>query len=230
MFRREHHIHIATILQSLNSQLLDRYHCLFGGGTAIVLAREEYRESVDIDFLISNREGYLQLRNLMKEKGIAAVTRPDFSIKTVRDIRIDQYGIRTMLKVGDTEIKFEIVFESRLDLKPPVATDKICGVSILTDLDMGATKLLANSDRWSDDSVFSRDLIDLAMVGLDKGSLKMAIKKAELAYGASVQRDLTKAIATLAQRKGRLDECMDALKIDSLPKASLWKYIRDLER
>ena len=29
---------------------------------------------------------------------------------------------------------------------------------------MTASKLLANSDRWADDGVFSRDLIDLAML------------------------------------------------------------------
>ena len=33
---------------------------------------------------------------------------------------------------------------------------------------MGTTKLLANSDRFADDSVNSRDLIDLAMLDLDK--------------------------------------------------------------
>lgn len=63
MFEREHHLRIATILQSLNTDLLDQHDCLFGGGTAIVLSHEEYRESLDIDFLISNRSGYQALRN-----------------------------------------------------------------------------------------------------------------------------------------------------------------------
>ena len=38
------------------------------------------------------------------------------------------------------------------------------GFSALTILDMAACKLLANSDRWADDGVFSRVLTDLAMI------------------------------------------------------------------
>lgn len=228
MFKREHHIRIATVLQSLDAELLRRYHCLFGGGTAIVLARDEYRESADVDFLVSDREGYQKLRHLLTGNGIRAILREGLAIETTRDIRADQYGIRTMLLVGDTEIKFEIVFESRIELEPPVMDQNTCGVSTLTALDMATTKLLANSDRWSDDSVYSRDLIDLAMVGLKRDSLQTAIQKAERAYGESIKRDLEKAITSLSQRKGRLEKCMEALKIDSLPKALLWKYIRDL--
>lgn len=228
MFKREHHIRIATILQSLDADLLDKHHCLFGGGTAIVLARNEYRESVDLDFLVSDRAGYQALRQLLTEKGINAITRKGMPLISLRDIRADQYGIRTMLKANDTEIKFEIVFEARIQLAPPKDEQKICGVSILAPLDMATTKLLANSDRWSDDSVFSRDLIDLAMIGLDKKSLSQAKQKAATAYGDSIERDLEKAISTLSKRKGRLEECMTALKMDTVPKALLWKCIRDL--
>lgn len=228
MFKREHHMRIATVLQAMDSEVLDQYHCLFGGGTAIVLARNEYRESIDIDFLISDREGYQKLRQLFKQDGIKSITREGLKIETARDVRVDQYGIRTMLLVGDVEIKFEIVFESRISLEPDLKNQNICGISVLSDLDMAATKLLANSDRWADDSVYSRDIIDLAMVGLTRESLKKAIKKSEQAYGDSIHKDLEKAISSLSQRKGRLEECMDALKID-IPKALLWKNIRELK-
>lgn len=228
MFDREHHIRIATILQSLDAELLDQHHCLFGGGTAIALARNEYRESVDIDFLISDHTGYQNLRHLLTGKGLQVIARPGLQLTSVRDIRTDQYGIRAMLRVGDFEIKFEIVFESRIQLESPHFEQKICGISILTPLDMAATKLLANSDRWSDDSIYSRDLIDLAMVGLSREELKLANKKASEAYGESVRRDLIKAIDYLAKRKGRLEHCMSALKINTVPKALLWKSIRGL--
>jgi len=69
-----------------------------------------------------------------------------------RKIRADQYRIQTMLRVGDVEIKFEIVFEARIQLEAPITDHKICGISTLTPLDMTATKLLANSDLWADDS------------------------------------------------------------------------------
>lgn len=228
LFKREHHNRIATILQALNADMLDQNGCLFGDGTAIVLARNEYRESVDIDFLVSDLSGYRFLRQILTGKGITAITRPGMQITTVRDIRADQYGIRTMLRAGESELKFEIVFESRIELENPIAEQKICGISTLTPLDMGATKLLANSDRWSDDSVHSRDLIDLAMVGLSKDGLTHAKQKAISAYGDSVERDLHKAIDALAARRERLEQCMDALKIDTFPKALLWKKIKSL--
>ncbi|MGZ3747863.1 MAG: nucleotidyl transferase AbiEii/AbiGii toxin family protein [Pseudobdellovibrionaceae bacterium] len=228
MFEKEHHLRIATILQALNADLLDQHNCLFGGGTAIVLSHGEYRESIDIDFLVSDRSGYQALRHLLKEQGIKAIARAGMELISTREVRADQYGIRTMLRVAESEIKFEIVLEGRIALQKPISADRICGVSTLTSLDMAACKLLANSDRWSDDSVFSRDLIDLAMLRLPRSSLKQAIDKAASAYGKSIERDLTNAIHTLSKRKGRLEECMAALKIDRIPKALLWKLIRDL--
>ena len=229
MFNRDHHKRVATILQSLDAELLAKHHCLFGGGTAIVLAREEYRESVDIDFIISDRAGYQELRTLLTGQGLASIVRPGMQLSSLREIRADQYGIRTMLRADDVQIKFEIVLEARIELEAPIADQRICGVSVLTPIDMAATKLLANSDRWSDDSVNSRDLIDLAMVDLTKDELKVALGKAKGAYGASVERDLAKAIESLSQRKGRLEQCMKALKIDTLPKARLLQKIRDLQ-
>lgn len=228
LFKRQHHIQIANVLQSLDSSILDQYRCYFGGGTAIVLSRDEYRESIDIDFLVSDKAGYQKIRQLLTSQGIKAIARPGMSIETVRDIRADQYGIRTMLRAGVAEIKFEIVFEARIQLEVPSSELKICGISPLTLLDMATTKLLANSDRWNDSAVNSRDIIDLAMLGLSNSELNLAIEKASEAYGESITRDLTKAIDALEQRKDRLEECMRNLKINTVPKAVLWSEIRKL--
>lgn len=230
MFEREHHIRIASILQALDSRILDEHKCFFGGGTAIVLSRNEFRESLDIDFLVSDLAGYRALRSLLTEqRSIQALVRAGMSLTQIQDIRADQYGIRTLLRATGMEIKFEIVYESRIHFEESEVRDRICGVSVLTPLDMAACKLLANSDRWSDDGVFSRDLIDLAMLELPKRRLTRAIEKAASAYGSSVERDLAKAIDTLAGRKGRLESCMSALKIDDVPKALLWKRIKALK-
>lgn len=231
MFRRKHHMRIATVLQALDGDLLEKHGCLFGGGTAIVLSHDEYRESIDVDFLISNRSGYQALRHLLTgDSGIQSIVRKGMELSSVRKIRADQYGIRTMLSVAETEIKFEIVLEGRIQLEKPTANDRICGVATLTELDIASSKLLANSDRWSDDSVFSRDLIDLAMLNMRRPSLRLAIEKAAGAYGKSVERDLFKAIDSLSKRKDRLEECMAALQMDNVPKALLWKRIRDLKK
>jgi hypothetical protein len=234
LFEREHHRRVASVLQALDARRLHAHQCLFGGGTALVLRYGEYRESVDIDFLVSQREGYRALRQLLSGKaGVQAICRagidpaPVFS--QTREVRADQYGIRTMLRVADVEIKFEIVLEARITLDAPGAGDLLCGVATLTPLDAAASKLLANSDRWRDDAALSRDLIDLAMMQPGKALLRQAIAKAEGAYGASIEADLRKAIQHLRQRPHRLDHCMQAMRMTTVPKALLWKRIKALE-
>ena len=61
LFRRQHHNDILCALRCLNGSLLLDAECYFGGGTAIVLNIDEYRESVDIDFLCASQEGYTAL-------------------------------------------------------------------------------------------------------------------------------------------------------------------------
>lgn len=65
MFERPHHRRIAAVLSALDGRLLREANCLFGGGTAIALRFGEYRESVDIDFLVSDVGSYRQLRQLL---------------------------------------------------------------------------------------------------------------------------------------------------------------------
>ena len=237
MFERAHHRRIASVLEALDPQLLEANGCLFGGGTAIALKHGEYRESRDIDFLVSDLAGYRTLRQRLGGKhGIAELTRPGAKLSQAREIRADQYGIRTLLVVLEAKIKFEIVLEGRIALERPGPDDRICGVATLTTLDMATSKLLANSDRWADDSVNSRDLIDLAILGLDARTLRKALDKAAGAYGAAVERDLKKAIEALRRRRGRLTDCMSALQmvevppgLTPVPPAVLWKRIRALD-
>jgi hypothetical protein len=161
--------------------------------------------------------------------GISAVVRDGATLKQTREVRADQYGIRTMLEVDGREIKFEIVLEGRIELAPASTTDTACGIATLTPLDMVTSKLLANSDRWSDDGVFSRDLIDLAMMAPKRALFQQAMVKAEHAYGASVAQDLAKAIHQLTARQDRLERCMTAMEMQ-IPKAVLWQKMRALEK
>lgn len=62
MFKRAHHDRIARLLCRMNARLLDNAGCFFAGGTAIVMSLDEYRESVDIDFVVSSRAGYAAIR------------------------------------------------------------------------------------------------------------------------------------------------------------------------
>ena len=231
LFERPHHQRIAHVLSVLNGPLLRENNCLFGGGTVITLRYGEYRESADIDFLVSDVAGYRNLRQLLTGvSGIAAIVREDAEPLTQdRQIRTDQYGIRTLLRVADQLIKFEIILEGRIELAAPKTGDVVCSIATLTPLDMATSKLLANSDRWGDDGVFNRDIIDLAMMNPSLVLQRQAVAKAETAYGQAIRQDLDKALQRLQNRHGWLERCMQAMAID-LPKAVVWKNLRALRK
>ncbi len=209
----------------LDAPLLAEHNCWFGGGTAIVLAHGEFRESVDIDFLVSDQQSYRQLRQMVRDRGLHALATRELELG--RTPFVDGYGIRTSVLVAGVAIKFEIIHEGRLDLDTPSSGDEICGVQHLTCTDQVATKLLANDDRWADTSTFSRDLIDLAMMKPDTAALQAGARKAVDAYGTTVGESLNKAVTYLQDRPQRLDESIRALKIDA-PRAVVWQSIRDL--
>lgn len=227
MFKRLHHQYIDRVLSALNAPLLLDNHCLFGGGTAIALRYGEFRESVDIDFLVSDIECYRNLRQLMTSPpGIDAILHEGAEkLEQSRSVRADQYGIRTMLLVDNYPIKFEIILEGRIQLDSPDPQDKICGIATLTLLDMVTSKLLANSDRWRDNVVFGRDLIDLAVMKPSRKLMQAAMVKAEKAYGRSISQDLNKAIDRMQTEDGWMERCMHALSIE-IPKALLWQKVR----
>src|SRR5215203_2354067 len=62
LFERPHHRRIAALLRALDADLFAASDCWFGGGTAMALRYGEYRQSVDIDFLVSETKGYRALR------------------------------------------------------------------------------------------------------------------------------------------------------------------------
>ena len=231
MFERPHHQRIAQVLNALNGPLLRERECLFGGGTAIALRYGEYRESVDVDFLVSNADHYRELRNaLTSATGLAAILRASsLPLAQAGQLTADQYGIRARVVVDGEPLKIEIVREARMVLEAPGRGDAICGIATLTPLDMAASKLLANSDRWPDDGVFSRDLIDLAMMKPSLPLLRKAVAKAQGAYGASVLRDLERAIERMQARTGWLERCLQAMAISD-PPAAVWQRIRALRR
>jgi hypothetical protein len=226
MFTRDHHQRIALILQELNPERLESHGCLFGGGTA-----SEYRESADIDFMVSNLAGYRELRQLVRrDNSLASLWKsPSPPIQEKREPLTDQYGIHTRLSIKGVSVKFEIVLEGRISLDQPSLSDQVCGISCLTAGDMACSKLLANSDRWNDDSVFSRDIHDLAHLPLKRVVLAAAISKSEAAYGTSIRVDVNKAVDKLKRQPGWLERCQTMLCIES-PRAVLWQKLKHLER
>lgn len=230
MFKREHHEKIHQVLLALDAEFLRHHYCYFGGGTAIVLRAGEYRESMDIDFLVADIAAYRELRRELQDPQVLGkllgIGRGPVS--TAPEIRADQYGIRTRLPLAGDVIKFEIVFEARIPFDEPSPEDRVAGVSTLTASDLGASKLLANVDRWADAGVFSRDILDLAMLELNPSQWNAARAKAEAAYGGAVFRDARKAIAGLHHNPERLSTCLKALAVD-VPAALMLERLKRLE-
>lgn len=209
MFNRPHHRHIAELLSAFDSELLARANCYFGGGTAIVMALDEYRESVDVDFICADRAGYRELRSATKPPTLGALLRKP--VKHLRDLRTERDKISTYLEIEGTPIRVEFVLEGRIDVSGNL--DPALGVPVLDHPDMYAEKLLANADRGLDRSVMSRDLIDLAMMTRAWGPIPHeALVKARGAYGHSIDVSYGQSLALMKNRP-YLDSCLAKMQM-----------------
>ena len=231
MFKREHHQRLARVLGQLDAVKLRRLNCFFGGGTAIALRFGEWRESVDLDFLVSDLGCYRELRYQVTQANslqpLQLADCPPFTEQ--REPLVDQYGIRFRLLVDQQPIKFEIVHEGRMVFEAPTQSDQVLGVATLNLEDQVASKLLANSDRWNDDSVFSRDLLDLAVLPVSDQEWGRAVDKAECAYGLSIRRDLRRALQRMCEQPGWLERCQQMLAIQA-SSTELRQQLQRLER
>jgi Nucleotidyl transferase AbiEii toxin, Type IV TA system len=211
-FRRPSHRKVADVLSRLDGPFLKGAGCYFGGGTRIVLELGEYRESRDIDFLCASREGYRQLRETISESSLGEIA-PD-TVRLAREVRGDQYGIRTWIDCGELKLKFEILREARIDL----AAMKVprIGVACLDHAHAFAEKLLANADRGLDASTLSRDAVDLAFM-MSSWPVAPAVRGLEIAraaYGADVDRKLVSAVTRLREDRPWRARCIEGLGIE----------------
>ena len=58
VYRRAHHQGIAHVLHALDADVLRANGCWLGGSTCMALRFGEYRESVDIDFMVADAQGW----------------------------------------------------------------------------------------------------------------------------------------------------------------------------
>ena len=222
-FRLEHHNKILTILECLDSEVLLEGSAYFGGGTLLALDFEEYRWSNDIDFIASvGTEGYKYLRKVVFDGGYEALFRDLNKIKIGRGTT-NQYGIRMIVFVDDVPIKTEIIAETRFQPDPP-RYPKWSPVPCLSLYDCFTSKLLSNSDRFMDDSVEARDLIDLAVLRLQSPIPPISIDKAEKAY--EVMRPLLMAIQRFQSRPNYREKFFVGLQVD---KAQIPKIIDGID-
>ena len=209
-FRRLWHRLVWQVLESLNSDLLARARCWFGGGTRVAMELGEFRESVDVDFLCEDREGYRILRNTVIQSSLGDLaSRP---LELMRDVRADMYGIRTFLRIDGQPVKFEVIFEGRIPLTGEARSP--FPVEVLARPSCFAEKLLANADRGRDPSTNARDLIDLAFMAANwpEEDLRAGLVTAQSAYGDTVQRELNAVLSSLDDADYR-QRCLAALSV-----------------
>jgi len=209
MFKRPHHQRIAKVLEAMNADLLMKMQCFFGGGTAISLQIQEYRESVNIDFLCSSPDGYKELRLIAFEDFNKLFSAP---VKRLRDIRIEQNKISTLLDVDGSAIKIELFKEFDPEIRGNF--NSLLKVPTLSKVDLYAQKLMANGDRGNDRNVFSRDIIDLAMMLRSWGDIPHeAWNRAYKSYGNQLSRAFHNSVGIILD-DGWLTTCLSRMKMD----------------
>jgi hypothetical protein len=205
------HRQVLAILSRFDAAFLERARCYFAGGTRIVMELGEYRESRDIDFLCSDRDGYRTLREAAAARSLGGVATG--KLEFARDVRADQYGIRTIVSTNGAGLKFEIVREARID----IAGEKVAGIPVrcLTRRHCFAEKFLANADRGLDESTLSRDAVDLAHMieGWSRQDADAGLALATSAYGEAISRSLESVIAKLRQDRAYRNRCIEGLEI-----------------
>jgi len=225
-FERPQHQNVLTALHCLDADFLNEARCFFGGGTHLAMTFGEYRESRDIDFLCSSREGFRLLREQVSQNSLGRIERQHLSL--AREVRADRDGIRTFIDVNGARIKFEILLEARIDLAGEL--DPVLKVPVLGIECAIAEKLLANTDRGLDESTLSRDLVDLAFIILrvERAAFFAGMTMAEAVYGTAVRRYLGLALDAFRDNRVRADKCIDALAVTDRP--TLRKGLRRLRQ
>ncbi len=211
MFERPCHRVVMRALEALDGAFLEAAQCFFGGGTRIVLSLGEYRESADIDFLCSSREGYRTLRATVGTRSLGKIGQG--RLKLAREVIADRYGIRTVLDVAGEKLKFEIILEGRIELSGEPAGE--LPVPVLDPVTCFAEKFLANADRWNDESALGRDVIDLAFMRSRWGRepLGAGLALATEAYGKAPAADAKRAATKMLERVDWRRRCVAALSI-----------------
>ncbi|MDY6922048.1 MAG: nucleotidyl transferase AbiEii/AbiGii toxin family protein [Pseudomonadota bacterium] len=214
MFDHKHHQLIHLILNSLDSKIFRESGAYFGGGTLVSLLNGEFRWSKDIDFICPVGPGYKKLRSLIFQSAHnpSVFFNSTDGLDFPRDLVANQYGIRFLVMAGGTPIKFEIVAEGRITLNDPEYYNWP-GLPCLCFEDQCTEKLLANSDRWLDSSIGSRDLIDLAILRLRRKFAAAAIQRAEEVQ--PVVDPLCRAIKKFIEKEQYREKCFRLLEIQN---------------
>lgn len=223
MFKRDRHNTVKRLLDRFDNDALHKVQAVFSGGTALALLLGEYRESVDVDFLISSKDGYRALRQMVWDRGMESLL-PGVPLRG--NLRADRYGVRAFAVMDETPVKVEFVAEGRVSLLP--SSETICGVQALSREDFYVEKLLANQDRCMDRSVHGRDAIDLAAMIHHWGAIpRPAWRRVDDAYGQGVCQDALRKATAMLQDEQYRTTCLAALKMAAEDEAWILPALRN---
>ncbi|MCI4004995.1 nucleotidyl transferase AbiEii/AbiGii toxin family protein [Dickeya dianthicola] len=207
-YKLTHHKIIRSVLENFNADFFIENSIFFGGGTRIALEINEYRESIDIDFLCPNKAAYRAVREQVTSASLGSLVKKEFIY--ARDIGFDRYAVRTFIREQDTNIKLEIVsFDNYELVGDPRALFPVPCIDRETCF---YTKLLANSDRCLQGQC--KDIFDiLAMYDAWGAIPRDAFRKAEEHYGSSILSDLTRSLNDICNNDEKYYKFADAMLI-----------------
>jgi hypothetical protein len=188
-FSIEHHQVIESALKNFNADFFCENNIFFGGGTRIALELNEFRTSIDIDFLCPNKESYRAVRSEVTNVSLGRLVLQQFEYQ--REILFSRDAVRTFILVDGRKVKLEFVCFDNYNLT--AVFDDQFPVPYIDRVSCFYTKLLANSDRCLSHPY--KDIFDiLAMCDKWGGIPAVAFEMAEEHYGAAVKRDLIRSL------------------------------------
>ncbi|WP_084309200.1 nucleotidyl transferase AbiEii/AbiGii toxin family protein [Vibrio halioticoli] len=199
-YKLQHHQIIESALNNFDADFFCTNNIIFGGGTRIALELDEYRESVDIDFLCPNKSSYRSVRGSVDNTQLNQLVNTEFEY--VREIRSDRDAVRTVIKHASENIKLEFVSFADYDLSFEYDKEKFA-VPFLDKQSCFYTKLLANSDRKLQEPY--KDIFDILAMYRAWGSIpEKAIESAEEYYSKrAIIPDLIKALQDIVEHQNK---------------------------
>jgi len=195
LYKHPHHNIINSALEFFDAEFFESNRIPFGGGTRIALELDEYRESIDIDFLCQDRESYRAVREQVSSNSLGQLVKKEFVY--LREISFDRYAVRTYIEFKGATIKLEIVSCDQYDLV--ISPPDLFPVPYLHQSSCFYTKLLAHADRPLAEPF--KDIFDLLMMfkcwGVVPSSVWSDVNKI---YGSVALRTLVKGLNDVIQK------------------------------
>ncbi|MEZ8062149.1 MULTISPECIES: nucleotidyl transferase AbiEii/AbiGii toxin family protein [Vibrio] len=207
----KHHQVIESALKNFNADFFCENQITFGGGTRIALELNEFRESIDIDFLCPNKASYRAVREQVTNVSLGSLVHEQFEY--AREIMANRYGVRVFIKYQETLIKLEFVSFDNYELTP-IQCDTKFPVPYLDQRSCFYTKLLSNSDRKLQEPY--KDILDILAMYKSWGSIPdIAITQAESHNGKIIVRDLKESLQDIIDFPEKYIEASEVVKMNS---------------